>query len=302
LGADAVEPDIVVTRDGVLVVRHENEISGTTDVAEHSEFRDRRTIKEVDGARLTGWFTEDFTWAELATLRAVERLPQLRPGSSAFDGDQPIMRLDELLELVDDAADRTGRPLRLVAEVKHPSYFAAMGMPLDELVAGALGPWGGHGRLTVECFEQTVLGQLKERGVSADYVYLVEASGAAADLVAAFGATATSYAEQLTDDGLANLASAVDGVSVDKSLLLSADGSGPASTDLVARAHALGLTVFTWTLRPENQFLAPAHRRGSDPAEWGDWRAEFEVILGTGVDGVFADHPDLAVAARAALR
>ncbi len=302
LGADAVEPDLVVTKDGVLVVRHENEISGTTDVAAHPEFAHRRTTKEVDGARLTGWFTEDFTWAELATLRAIERLPRVRQHSSTFDGMQPILRLSELLHLIDDAAERSGRSLRLVAEVKHPSYFASIGMPVDGLVAEALTPWGGRDRLTVECFEQTVLEQLRGRGLAAEYIYLLEATGAAADLVIRSGSAAIPYSQQLTDSGLAILAGQLDGVSVDKSLLLKPSGPGSVgSTDLVDRAHALGLKVFTWTLRPENRFLAPGHRRGSVPAIWGDWRREFELIMATGVDGVFADHPDLALAARAEL-
>jgi len=306
LGADAVEPDIVCTRDGVLVVRHENEISGTTDVARHPEFASRRATKQVDGESLTGWFTEDFTWAELATLRAVERLPKLRQHSSTFDGTEPILRLSELLELVDAAAERSGRPLRLVAEIKHPTYFASIGLPLDELVSSALGPWADRSRLTVECFEQTVLGQVRDRGVDAEFVYLLEAKGAAADLVARDGSAAVPYAAQLSDAGhtglagLARLAREVDGISVDKSLLLDTSRRGTVgTTDLVARAHGHGLRVFTWTLRPENRFLAAAHRIGSAPGDWGDWRREFEVILGTGVDGVFADHADLAVAARA---
>lgn len=299
LGADAVEPDLVATKDGVLVLRHENEISGTTDVARHPEFADRRTTKTVDGVALTGWFTEDFSWDELATLRAVERLPRLRQHSSTFDGTQPILRLSELLELIDEAADRRGRAVRLVAEIKHPTYFSSIGMPLDELVAQQLKPWGGRDRVTVECFEQTVLGQVKDRGVDADYVYLIESRGAAPDLIARDGSDATPYAEQVTDAGLARLARDVDGVSVNKSLLL---GTGPGdrigTTDLVARAHELGLQVFTWTLRPENTFLASGHRRGATPGDWGDWRAEFELIIGTGVDGIFVDHPDLGIAAR----
>ncbi|MDP9027823.1 MAG: glycerophosphodiester phosphodiesterase [Actinomycetota bacterium] len=308
LGADAVEPDLVATKDGVLVVRHENEISGTTDVAKHPEFASRRTTKQIDGESLSGWFTEDFTWAELATLRAVERLPELRQHSSTFDGTEPILRLSELLEMVDSAAERAGRPLRLVAEVKHPTYFASIGLPLDELVASSLGPWGDRSRLTVECFEQTVLDQVRSRGVDAELVYLLEATGSAADLVARDGSSAATYAEQLTDAGLARLAREVDGISVDKTLLLETSGLGPVgTTDLVARAHESGLSVFTWTLRPENRFLAPGHRVGSAPGDggdgghagdWGDWRREFELILSTDVDGIFVDHPDLGVAAR----
>ncbi len=265
LGADAVEPDLVSTRDGVLVIRHENEISGTTDVSQHPEFADRRTTKVVDGVSLTGWFTEDFTWSELATLRAVERLPKIRQHNATFDGAQPLLRLSDLIEIIDEASVRLRRPLRMVSEIKHPSYFASIGMPLDELVADQLKPWGSRDRLTVECFEQTVLGQVRKRGVDADYVYLMESTGAAADLVARDGSAATSYSEQLTDAGLARLARDVDGISVDKSLLLTAGTArGSVGTSaLVTRAHQLGLQVFTWTFRPENRFLTPGHRVGS---------------------------------------
>jgi glycerophosphoryl diester phosphodiesterase len=299
LGADAVEPDIVATKDGVLVLRHENEISGTTDVAQHPEFSERRTTKRIDGVSLTGWFTEDFTWSELSTLRAVERLPQIRQSSSSFDGAQPILRFRELLDLLDDARDRTGRDIRLVAEVKHPTHFASIGLPLDELIAAELARWNSPERLIVECFEQGVLTQLRERGIAGRYVYLLESKGSAPDLVARFGRKALPYSAQLTGSGLARLAREVDGVSVDKTLLLDSGSDGTVrATDLVSRIHDAGLTAFTWTLRPENRFLAPGHRRGTAPRDWGDWRSEFGLILGTGVDGVFVDHPDLGVAAR----
>ncbi len=293
LGVDAIEPDIVATRDGVLVLRHENEISGTTDVASRPEFADRRATKRIDGASLTGWFTEDFTWAELSTLRATERLPQLRSASAAFGGTEPILRLVDLLEILDAGAERTGRAISVVAEVKHPTYFASIGIPLDERVADDLKRWDDGDRIIVESFEQTVLGEIRERGVRGTFVYLLEASGAAPDLVARFGSKAPPYSAHLTDTGLARLAKQVDGVSVDKSLLLRPDGAA-----LVARAHEAGLDVFTWTLRPENRFLTPAFRAGKEPSAWGDWRGEFGVVLGTGVDGIFVDHPDLGIAAR----
>ena len=299
LGADAVEPDIVATKDGVLVLRHENEISGTTDVATHPEFASRRTTKRIDGVSLTGWFTEDFTWSELSTLRAVERLPQIRQSSSSFDGAQPILRLRELLDMLDDARERTGRDIRLVAEVKHPTYFASIGIPLDELIADELARWNSPGRLIVECFEQGVLTQLRERGIEGRYVYLLESKGSAPDLVARFGRKALPYAAQLTASGLARLAHEVDGVSVDKNMILDTAKDGSVGvTDLIARIHDAGMTAYTWTLRPENRFLAPGHRRGSAPRDWGDWRREFALILGTGIDGIFVDHPDLGVAAR----
>jgi glycerophosphoryl diester phosphodiesterase len=302
LGADAVEPDIVATKDGVLVLRHENEISGTTDVADHPEFAARRTTKRIDGVSLTGWFTEDFTWAELSTLRAVERLPQLRQSSSTFDGTEPILRLSELLDLLDEAQRRTGRAIQLVAEVKHPTYFSSIGLPLGELIAEELGRWNSPERLIVECFEQGVLRELRDSGVSARYVYLLESRGSAPDLVAQFGRKALPYSAQLTASGLARLANEVDGVSVDKTLLIDARKDGTVRvTDLIDRVHDAGMVAYTWTLRPENRFLSPGHRRGTAPRDWGDWQSEFALVLGTGVDGIFVDHPDLGVAARAAL-
>jgi glycerophosphoryl diester phosphodiesterase len=278
LGADAIEPDIVVSRDGELVLRHENEISGTTDVARRPEFADRRTTKVVDGVRQTGWFTEDFTWAELATLRAVERLPVLRPHSATFDGAQPILRLGDLLEILDAA----GRPMTLVAEVKHSSHFAGIGLPLDELVAAELQRWRHPDRLVVECFERGALHRLRERGLDARYVYLIEDAGRAVDSTLGYDAEVLGDLRALD----------VDGVSVGKARLF-------ADPHLVERAHEAGMLAYTWTLRPENRFLAPARRGSGGAADWGDWMAEYRAAIATGVDGIFVDHPDLGVAARA---
>ncbi|MET1042721.1 MAG: glycerophosphodiester phosphodiesterase family protein [Microbacteriaceae bacterium] len=301
LGVDAVEPDIVATKDGVLVLRHENEISGTTDVAVHPEFADRRATKVIDGVKLTGWFTEDFTWAELRTLRAVERIPAVRQASTTFNGLQGILRLRDLLPIIDDASDAAGRQLAMVAEIKHATYFESIGLPLDELVADELAGWGDADSLIVESFEQRVLGQLQARGIPGHYVYLVEATGKPADLVAQWGSAALSYAAQVTPAGLARLAGAVDGVSVNKSMILTETAAGTTTSDLVARAHAVGLSVYSWTLRAENRFLAKSFRRGSRGAEFGDWLSEFQLVMRTGIDGVFADQPDLAIEARALL-
>lgn len=296
LGVDAVEPDIVATKDGVLVLRHENEISGTTDVAAHPEFADRRTTKVIDGLALIGWFTEDFTWQELSTLRAIERLPALRQGSATFDGLGSILRLSDLLGIIDDGARDD---LILVAEIKHATYFESIGLPLDELFAAEIAGWATPGNLIVESFEQTVLGLTRSRGIPGRYVFLAESSGSPADLVAAHGQEALAYSEHLTSAGLARLAEDVDGVSVDKSLLLRTDAAGAVTgaTDLVEHAHAAGLEIFTWTLRAENQFLATNLRRGSSARDYGDWLTEFRLILDTGVDGVFADQPDLVLEA-----
>ncbi|MBX3094804.1 MAG: glycerophosphodiester phosphodiesterase [Cryobacterium sp.] len=300
LGAEAIEPDIVPTRDGVLVLRHENEISETTDVADRPEFAHLRTIKVAFGQSFSGWFTEDFTWDELSTLRVRERVPQLRPESARFDDEQPILRLADLLELLEDA------DLTLVAELKHATYFESIGLPLDELFAAeaeAAG-WARGRNLVVECFETRVLRQVRERGVEATNVFLVAAEGSPVDELAAQiatnGAKAKAFADYLSDDGLAGLKASgfVDGVSFERTLLL-ADPSAdaPALGDLVDRAHAADLLAYLWTLRPENEFLLPAHREGK-PADFGDWESEFRLFIDSGIDGVFADHPDLALRIR----
>ena len=318
LGADAVEPDLVATKDGVLVIRHENEISGTTDVADRPEFADRRTTKEVDGAALTGWFTEDFTWDELATLRARERIPALRQASSTFDGHYPLLRLRDLLELIDGVTDGSRAP-GLVAELKHATYFEAAGLPLDELFTAELADagWADPAGVVVESFERTVLAQVYERGFRGRRVYLLEDTGAPADRVAALGSSAPGYDTDLTLRGLYALGSAaspadrVDGISVETTQVLSsgsvsvalfgeddAADVGAVTSDLVDLAHSAGLAVFCWTLRPENGMLPEEFRSGGAASDWGDWRRYFSILLHSGVDGVFADHPDLAVAVR----
>jgi glycerophosphoryl diester phosphodiesterase len=295
LGADAVEPDLVPTKDGVLVIRHENEISGTTDVAQHPEFAERRTTKVVDGVEHRGWFTEDFTWAELSTLRARERLAGTRPDNVAFDGREGILRLSDLIEILEGAE----RPVMMIAELKHAAYFASIDLRLEERFAGQISEWAGPDNLAVECFEQSSLERVRELGVPGGVTFLVEAQGAPADQVAQFGDGARSYASYLTDEGLAALANEVTGVSVDKALLFERDARGEVTgtTNLIDRAHDAGLETFTWTLRAENQFLEPSFRRGA-AEEFGDWEREFGLILGTGVDGVFADQPDLAIRVR----
>ena len=300
LGADAVEPDIVATKDGVLVLRHENEISGTTNVARHPEFASRKTTKHIDGTKLTGWFTEDFTWEELRTLRAVERLPQVRQAGSSFDGTERILRLSELMTIIDRASKAQGRTLVMVAEIKHATYFESIGLPLDELFAREIRGWATDDNLVIECFEQTVLTQIRERGIPGRLVFLAEAAGAPADLVARDGKKARTYADHLTSAGLAALAESVDGVSVDKRLAFAKDAAGHVTgpSDFVERAHAAGLIAFCWTLRAENRFLSKNFRRGALAGDWGNWRKEFEIIMRSGMDGVFADQPDLALAVR----
>jgi glycerophosphoryl diester phosphodiesterase len=298
LGADAVEPDIVATSDGVLVVRHENEISGTTDVASRPEFADRRTTKTIDGDSLKGWFTEDFTWAELQTLRAKERLTKTRPANAKFDGQQGILSLADLVAILSNA----GRAVVMVAEIKHATYFESIGLPLDGLFAEELAGWAKPDNLIVESFEQTVLGQVQERDVPGRVVFLADADGAPADEVARHGSDARPFSDYLTDAGLSRLASEVDGVSVDKRLVLAAKHDHTmGTTDLVPRIRDFGLEAYAWTLRAENRFLPKSLRRGIRGREHGDWMREFQLVMKSGLDGVFADQPDLAIRARDAL-
>ena len=301
MGVDGVEPDIVVSRDGVLVVRHENEISGTTDVADRLEYAARRTTKTIDGAELTGWFTEDFTWDELSTLRCRERLPKLRPSSASFDDQQPVLRLRDVLDVVRAASLEQGREIGVVLEIKHATYFASIGWDIAELVEAELRAAGwaaGELPLTVEAFESTVLRQLQERGIRATYIYLLEASGRPFDLASTHGKAALTYRQTAAPAGLDALLGVVDGISVDKRMILAPDKlgrtSGPSS--LVADAHERGLRVFTWTCRPENSFLLAQFRRRGGPSAFGDWEGEWGLIRDAGIDGVFVDHADLGVA------
>ncbi|WP_072312722.1 glycerophosphodiester phosphodiesterase family protein [Agrococcus sp. Marseille-P2731] len=288
LGADAVEPDLVATRDGVLVVRHDNELGETTDVASRPEFADRRRTEVIDGTRLTGWFVEDFAWSEVATLRARERLPALRPASARRDGAEGILRFTELLAI----AEQTG--LDVVAELKHASHHAAIGLPLAAMVADAVAGtrWATPGALTVESFEEAALHEVRAAGVEARLVYLMEEDGTAADLVDGPSAS-TTYAEQRSDAGLAALGARVDAISVAKSVLFDRSGGELRTSDVVERARAAGLGTITWTLRPENAFLEPEHRLGEHPAAWGNWQQEWGMLAELGLEAVFADHPDL---------
>ncbi|MBK0419716.1 glycerophosphodiester phosphodiesterase [Leucobacter sp. CSA1] len=305
LGADAVEPDVVATRDGVLVVRHENEISGTTDVADRPEFADRRTRRVVDGTRISGWFAEDFTWEELAALRCRERLPELRPRNLAYERSEGILRLRDVLAIVDEESARLGRELGAVVEIKHARFFETRGQDLGALLLAELAAAGWDARperLVIECFELGVLDRLRASGVAARLVFLTERVGAPADEPVA-GAPSRSFAWYRSDPGLDLLAERVDGISVAKGSLLRLNALGRATgtTDLVERAHGRGLEIYAWTLRPENRFLNLRFRTAPGGADWGDWRGEFGLLMGSGIDGAFLDHPDLGVEVRDAV-
>lgn len=296
-GADFIEPDLVATSDGRLVARHENEISGTTDVSERPEFAARRTKKTIDGSVVEGWFTEDFTLAELKTLRARERLPQLRPANKAFDGQESVPTFEEILALVKAEEARTGRRIGIYPETKHPSYFRSIGLPLEEPLLAALSR-AGYGRkadpVFIQSFEAGNLEALRPR-TELRLIQLVAAEGGPPDR------PGTSYGRMLSAEGLKALARHVDGIGVEKALVIprTTEGRLGAPTALVADAHAAGLEVHAWTFRPENYFLPAEQRSSDDLVRRGSAAQEIRAFLDAGIDGIFSDSVPDAVAARA---
>ncbi len=297
-GADYVEPDIVVTRDGALVARHENEISGTTDVAAHPEFADRRTTKTIDGVSVTGWFTEDFTLAELKTLRAVERLPALRPGNTAFDGQERIPTLQEVIDLVRRKQAETGRAIGLIPETKHPSYFRGIGLSLEDRLLEILGANGlsdADDPVIIQSFEVGNLQALAAR-TTIRLAQLTAASGRPYDFE--LSGNPMSYADMMTPAGLEFVNDYADVIGPEKESIIGQDtDGGPAPSSLVADAHAAGLQVVPYTFRPENRFLPADLRSGVDPAARGNLQAELLAYLHAGIDGFFTDSPALGRAA-----
>jgi glycerophosphoryl diester phosphodiesterase len=310
-GADYIEPDLVMTRDGELIARHENEISTTTDVATRAEFATRRAQRLVDGVAVSGWFSEDFTLAELKTLRAIERIPQLRPDNTRFDAQFEIPTLEEILVLVRGVeAQRAARARQLGAtppprigiypETKHPSYFAARGLAMERPLLAVLARHGYdsvQSPVWLQSFETANLRALSTM-TPLRRVQLIEESGAPYDLSAR--GEQRSYADLLTPAGLEKIAAYAQAVGPNKSLVIPrrADGNLGTPTALVAAAHAQGLAVHPWTFRAENAFLPTQFRTGTAPAARGDLAAELHAYLRCGIDGFFTDQADLGVAAR----
>jgi glycerophosphoryl diester phosphodiesterase len=288
-GADYIEPDLVLTKDGVLVARHENEIGGTTDVASHPEFADRKTTKTIDGVEMAGWFTEDFTLAELRTLRARERLPDVRPANKRFDGLYQIPTFEEILKLVRAKEAETGRRIGLYPETKHPSYFAGIGLPHQAPLLELLSRFGYMTAADPVFIQSFEVGNLKalRAATRLRLIQLVDAEGGPADL------PGTTYDEMLSVQGLGDIASYADGIGPSAALVLAPEGA----TALVGRAHDAGLQVHVWTLRMENIFLPAQYQRSDDPEGRGDFAGYVSAIVRTGVDGIFSDFPAQARAA-----
>ncbi len=270
MGADFIEPDLVATRDGALVARHENEIGGTTDVAE--KFPARKATKTIDGQTITGWFTEDFTLAELKTLRAKERLPFR---SHQFDGQFLIPTFDEVIALADMKSAELGRQIGVYPETKHPRYFMGIGLPLEARVVAVL---QRHGKSTrdaavfIQSFEPSSLQDLR-RFTRLRLIQLLDQNA------------------DVSPARLAQIAAYADGIGVNTRLIVpaNADGTLRPPTTVVGDAHRAGLLVHAWTLRNEAVFLSPSYD--------GRPEKEYQQLAALGVDGIFGDFPDVAVAA-----
>ncbi|WP_432153311.1 glycerophosphodiester phosphodiesterase [Streptomyces tricolor] len=303
LGADMVEAgDLVPTKDGHLVCRHEPEIGGTTDVAAHPEFADRKTTKVLDGVPTTGWFTEDFTLAELKTLRAVERIPANRPHNTLYDGRWEIPTFEEVLKWQDEQTRKRGRQVWIYPETKHPTYFRKLGLGLEERVAKLLRKYGKDGRnspVVLQSFEPTSIQRLN-RLVDNPLVVLLSSAGSRPyDFVEANDPR--TVADLITPRGLREIAGYAQGIGPTLDLIIprKADGSLAEPTTLVSDAHKVGLILHPYTLRNENPFLPAEYRKGSAADAYGDVFGAYKTYFATGIDGVFTDNPDTGLLARA---
>ena len=305
LGADYIEPDLVSTKDGVLVARHENEIGTTTDVGSRPEFAARKTTKSVDGASLTGWFTEDFTLTELRTLRAVERIPQVRQENTLCDGRYQVPTFEEVLALARRATKARGRTIGVYAETKHPTYFDGIGLSLEEPLVRSLQRYGYRDRNDPVFIQSFEVGNLRELSrmtrVRITQLFGGNAPGGPAQpWDAVVSGSSLTYDAMSTPAGLRRIATYADGIGPDKNRVITRDpdGSLGATTRLVRDAHRRSLLVHPYTFRNENAFLPTDLRRGSDPTAYGNAFAEYAAFFAAGVDGVFADNPDTARLAR----
>ena len=297
-GADAIEPDLVSTRDGFLVARHENEIGGTTDVAEHPEFASRKTRKSIDGEKISGWFTEDFTLAELRTLRARERLPQLR--STAYDGQYGVATLDEIIDLVASESSKRGRVIGIVPEIKHPTFFSASGLAMEEKLLATLAAhaYTQSAPVIIQSFETGNLRYLRDKlGTAHPNIELLQLLGDKSERPydAVSTKQRTTYGDMMKPNGLREIAGYADAIGPSiKNLDLQTDASGARST-LVDDAHAAGLKVVVYTFRPENHFLDSTFRDQGGPAARNEEGSvgEMRRSIAAGIDALFTDDPAL---------
>lgn len=302
-GADFVEPDLVMTKDGHLIARHDNVLDVTTDVASRPEFAARKTTKNVDGVTITGWFSEDFTLGEIKTLRALERIPADRPANTRFNGQFDVPTLQEVIDLVKAMEYVVDREIGIYPETKHPTFFDSIGLSMEEKLVKVLhknGYKGPHAPVYIQSFEINNLKELNKM-TSLPLVQLLWLEGKPFDVEAAGGTL--SYDMMATPTGLAEIATYADGVGPEKyHFIIPKDAFGNLdegnTTQFVANAHALNLKVHPYTFRAENKFLSNQYKIGTDPLAIGDAASEVKAFLATGIDGFFTDQPDIGVRAR----
>ncbi|MGW7529502.1 glycerophosphodiester phosphodiesterase family protein [Streptomyces sp. NPDC054783] len=303
LGADVVEAgDLVPTKDGHLVCRHEPEIGGTTDVASHPEFADRKTTKMLDGIATTGWFTEDFTLAELKTLRAVERIPANRPHNTLYNGRWEIPTFEEVLKWQDEQTRKRGKQVWIYPETKHPTYFRKLGLGLEERVAKLLRKYGKDDRnspVILQSFEPSSIQKLNRLVDNPLVVLLSSADSRPYDFVEA--GDPRTVADLITPKGLREIAGYAQGIGPTLDLIIpkNADGTLGKPTTLVSDAHKVGLILHPYTMRNENPFLPAEYRKGGAADGYGDPFGAFKTYFATGIDGVFTDNADTGLLARA---
>jgi glycerophosphoryl diester phosphodiesterase len=293
-GADVIEPDLVMTKDGHFVVRHENEISQTTDVALRPEFEKRLTTRQIQGQAVSGFFTEDFTLEELKTIRCRERLPKLRPESAKFNGQESIPTYQEVIDLAKSESARLKRVIGTYPEMKHASYFTSIGLPMEGRLADILKTNGldsASAPVFIQCFDVLPLKTIMTL-CKAPRIQLVEPNGGPTDVT-------LRYKDMVSASGLKSIAAYANGVGPDWSMVIpTVDGGLGPATALVTDAHAAGLAVHPWTVRAENVFLPPKLRAGTDPSAHGDVGAFDRALYAAGIDGLFSDFPGLAAKAR----
>ena len=300
MGADVIEQDLVPTKDGQLVCRHENDITGTTDVADHPEFADRKTTKSVDGVEYTGWFTEDFTLAEIKTLRATERIPTERQQNTLYNGRWEVPTFEEVLRWARTEGRKRGRPVWLHVETKHPTYFRGLGLGLEKPLVALLRKYGldgKHAPVFLQSFEPSSIQRLKKQVDTPGVVLLSTPDTQPWDFVEA--GDPRTVADLITPKGLRWIAGFAQGIGPDLSLVIprNEDGGLGEPSTLVRDAHAKGLVLHPYTMRNENTFLPTDFHKGEDPHAYGDAFGAFRAYYETGIDGIFSDNPDTALLA-----
>lgn len=302
MGADYIEPDLVITKDGKLIARHDNELGFTTDVSEHPEFASRRRNQTVDGNEINGWFTEDFTLEEIKTLRAIERIPDIRPGNARLNGAFTVPTLQEIIDLAKSLQVSQQRVIGIYPEIKHSTYFKNIGLPMEQLVVDTLHNNSYKGREAPIYIQSFEVGNLKELKGMTDLrlLQLYESDKSLKPFDQVGLSNGLTYGDMSTPEGLKEVATYAYAVGPDKSYIIPRDSNNHLGTptSFVQDAHAAGLKVHPYTFRAENTFLPSEYRNGDSPNAMGDLSSEIRAYLEAGIDGLFSDQPDIPLRLR----